>query len=305
VKVLIIRPSALGDTLMLLPAIVSLKRPISIILAARSPGLHFLKPHVALALDFEGAGWQNLFAEEPNSLDSLRIPTAGRVIAFLKDPTGQLKRNLQARFPEAFVHLFPAFPPDEEQTHVALYVGHCLRAAGLRLDPAKSMQQASERALLGHRDQPFGRGPLVLHAGSGSVAKSHPVDFWLDVIQVLQDRMPDRPVTLLLGPAEEERFALCSERLRDTPIKIRICPESDELVTLLEAAAAYVGQDSGVTHLSALLGTPTIALFRNSSVLRWHPLGPCVKVIKREKTDPALLRDLVESVTSMLGDRME
>ena len=265
-NVLIIRSGGLGDTMMVLPAIAALKDPVTIILAARSPGLQFLKAHVALDLDFDRAEWQGLFAEEPNRLNSLQIPSTDRVIAFLKDPTGQLKRNLQTRFPEAVVHLFPAFPPDEEQTHVALYVGRCLRAAGLRLDPAKSMEQAVERALLGHRDQPFGRGPLVLHPGSGSEAKNHPVDFWLEVIQVLQDRLPDHLVTLLLGPAEEPLFGLFSERLRATRVEIQICPESDGLVTLLEAAAAYVGQDSGVTHLAALLGTPTIALFRNSDV---------------------------------------
>jgi len=301
VNVLIIRSGGLGDTMMVLPAIATLKDPVAIILAARSPGLQFLKSHVALGLDFDGAEWHGLFAEEPDRLVSLQIPTAERVIAFLKDPTGQLKRNLQARFPEAVVHLFPAFPPDDEQTHVALYVGRCLQAAGLRLDPAKSMAQAAERALLGHRDQPFGQGPLVLHPGSGSEAKNHPADFWLEVIQTLRDSEPDRPVTLLLGPAEEQQSALFRGRLRDTAAKLHICPESDRLMTLLEAAAVYVGQDSGVTHLAALLGTPTIALFRNSSVHRWHPLGPCVKVIKSEKASLALVGDVVELVASMVG----
>jgi ADP-heptose:LPS heptosyltransferase len=54
----------------------------------------------------------------------------------------------------------------------------------------------------------------------------------------------------------------------------------------------YVGQDSGVTHLAAMIGAPTIALFRHSSVAQWRPLGPRVKVIEARESSP----DLVEKV---------
>jgi hypothetical protein len=305
VKVLIIRPGALGDTLMLLPAIDTLKRPISIILAARSPGLQILKSHVELGLDFEGADWHGLFAEEPNSLDSLQIPAAECVVAFLRDPEGQLRRNLQARLPRASVHLFPAFPPDDERTHVALYVARCLQAVGLDVDPTKSMARARKHALLGRRDQLSRHGPLVLHPGSGSEGKNHPVGFWLEVIEAIQSSMPGRPVTLLLGPAEERRSAFLSGKLHEEAVEVHVSPKSDRLVTLLQDAGAYVGQDSGITHLAALLGTPTLALFRSSSVHQWHPLGPCVNVIKAEEASLALVREVVELAGSMTGDRRE
>jgi len=286
---------------MLMPAIAALKDCAEITLVARSPGLQLVRPFVGHGSDFEGPGWHGLFADRPKALDPLPVPAAERVVAFLRDPGGHLRRNLQARFRDASVHLFPAFPLDDERTHVALYVARCLQTAGLNLDPAKAVARAAERALMGQRDRPSGYGPLVVHPGSGSEAKNHPTDFWLEVIQAIRSGISSRPVALLLGPAEERRFAIFSDKLRDTTVEVHINPKSDRLVALLEEAGAYVGQDSGITHLAALLGTPTIALFKSSSVHQWRPLGPCVKLIEAEEASPALVGGVLEWIASMTG----
>ena len=117
--------------------------------------------------------------------------------------------------------------------------------------------------------------------------------------------MPGRPLTLLLGPAEERRIPLFSSRLHDRDIKVEVNPESDRLVPLLEEASVYMGEDSGVTHLAAFLGTPTMALFRSSSVHQWRPLGPCVRVIQAEAASPTLVADVLEWAASMTGDAIK
>jgi ADP-heptose:LPS heptosyltransferase len=52
------------------------------------------------------------------------------------------------------------------------------------------------------------------------------------------------------------------------------------LAALLARAGAYVGNDSGVTHLAAASGAPTIALFGPTDPRVWAPLGPRVEVIR-------------------------
>ena len=52
------------------------------------------------------------------------------------------------------------------------------------------------------------------------------------------------------------------------------------LASLLRRCAAYLGNDSGVTHLAALAGVPTVALFGPSDPARWSPLGPRVTVLR-------------------------
>src|SRR5207237_7479770 len=41
-----------------------------------------------------------------------------------------------------------------------------------------------------------------------------------------------------------------------------------------------LGNDSCITHLAAMLGVPTLALFGPTDPLTWRPLGPFVRVIQ-------------------------
>lgn len=51
-------------------------------------------------------------------------------------------------------------------------------------------------------------------------------------------------------------------------------PPTEALAGVLAKARAYLGGDSGVSHLAALCGTPTLALFGPvSGPERWAPMG--------------------------------
>ena len=47
---------------------------------------------------------------------------------------------------------------------------------------------------------------------------------------------------------------------------------------------AFVGCDTGPTHLAAQLGVPTIALFGPTDPAVWAPVGPRVRVIAPERS---------------------
>ena len=48
----------------------------------------------------------------------------------------------------------------------------------------------------------------------------------------------------------------------------------------LRQCQRYLGNDSGITHLAAMLGIPTVAIFGPSDPLIWRPVGPDVEVIE-------------------------
>src|SRR4029453_7883602 len=48
---------------------------------------------------------------------------------------------------------------------------------------------------------------------------------------------------------------------------------------LLAHAGIYVGNDSGVTHLAAAFGAPTVALFGPSDAAIYSPVGDRVRVV--------------------------
>jgi ADP-heptose:LPS heptosyltransferase len=53
-----------------------------------------------------------------------------------------------------------------------------------------------------------------------------------------------------------------------------------ELIVLLRSSSLFLGNDSGPMHLSALIGTPTIALFGPADENRWAPLGKRFVVLR-------------------------
>jgi len=291
VKTLIIRPAALGDTLMLVPALVQMSAFTGVVLVCRSPSLEILKPYVEQSVDYEGSGWHRLFSDQYDGHLLLTPPRVDRAVAFLNDPDGAVEKNLKLWLPSASIHLFPAFPPEGTEIHVAWYLAECLKRAGLPADPEKALEAARDRPLLKQEPTLARQQSIVFHPGSGGQAKNHSPDFWAELI----DESSKDPFlrgydfVVLLGPAEEPLYPFFTETLPHKNTEILFSPESEDLMSLLGKASLYVGHDSGITHLSAMLGTPTIALFKNSSISQWSPLGPAARVIQSEETSPNLI----------------
>lgn len=284
---------------MLAPALHEMRESAQTFLVGRAPGIHYLSALTRRCLDFEAAGWHGLFTETP---DIPPLPDADLAVAFLNDPDERVKKNLSALFPGTEVHLYQGLPPPDEETHVALYLARCLQRAGCPLDPERSLEEALSRPLLGRGALPGRKGMVVLHPGSGGRDKNHPPEFWVKVIASLANGCPfsGMEICVLLGPAEEGMRSLFQGILKGGKGQILFFPERAFLVTLLSQAGLYVGHDSGITHLAAMLGTPTLALFRTSSVTRWRPLGPRVKVIRNPGGDTTLVSDILQEAGSLL-----
>lgn len=276
-RTLIIRPSALGDTLLLAPALYQIADTVELTLLGRRPGIDFLQPFLMDCLDFENHGWHGLFIENPQCSDVL-IPDVDKVVAFLSDPDGSAKKGLRKCLNRIPVFLFPPFPPLKEKTHVASYLASCLKKSGFSINPEYSIEHAKAMPLL-KQNGPFqSDGTVIFHPGSGSNTKNYPIEFWIDLIRDPSFNIYHKRI-LLLGPAEEEWRQIFARELSGSDVVIICVPCKDILVSLLKGASLYLGHDSGITHLSAMLGTHTIALFKASDPLRWAPLGPYVTVI--------------------------
>ena len=303
-KLLIIRPSALGDTLMLMPAIAQLRGSTEIVLVARAPGVDILSPYVNRVIDYEGSGWHRLFLEDLGVDHAFSLPEADCAVAFLSDPDGIVKKNLKTTLPKTSLHFFPAFPPEEANLHAAFYLAQCLRQAGMPVDPDKCLMEADQRALLKGGGQAIQKKRIVLHPGSGGKGKNHPPEFWLQLIGKLTSHFPSPSFSksiILLGPAEEQLLPFFTRQAGGERAEILFAPELEQLQSILSQAPLYVGHDSGITHLAAMLGTPTIALFRMSTVHQWRPLGPAVKVIQCEETSPGLIVKTLEEMRLLVS----
>ena len=305
-KLMIIRPSALGDTLMLMPSIAQLRGSTEIILVGRSPGINLISPYVNRVIDYEGSGWHRLFLENPGADPPLSLPQADCTVAFLSDPEGNVNRNLKTTLPKTSLYFFPAFPPEEANLHAAFYLAQCLKQAGMPVDPDKCLEEADQRALLKSGGQAIHKEGPVFHPGSGGKGKNHPPEFWIQLIRKFHTRFPSpsfsKPI-VLLGPAEEQLLPSFVREVGGGHAEILFNPELEKLQSILGQAPFYVGHDSGITHLAAMLGTPTVALFRMRTVHQWRPLGPAVKVIQSEESSPGLMVKILEEMMPMASHR--
>ncbi len=290
--ILIIRPSALGDTLLLAPALYQLGHEKELTLVGRRPGIDFLEPLTARCLDYEKGGWHTLFSQKPLCRDLPDVDIE-RAVCFLTDPDGDVLKGLRACFHGIPVHCFPPFPSSQDTIHVALYLALCLNASGLPVNPERAVEEATRTALLGGNNQERSAPMAVFHPGSGGERKNYPLEFWFELVRDTSLAIFHKKI-VLLGPAEQGLYEQSEKEWRDINTEIIVCPRNEELRSLLTTASLYIGHDSGITHLSALLGTPTIALFRNSPCEQWAPLGPEVTVIAHDGDYQAIAKRIGE-----------
>jgi len=103
----------------------------------------------------------------------------------------------------------------------------------------------------------------VIHPFSGSPRKNWPLEKFRALASKLERIMP---VRWCAGP-------------EDPPLSgaVRI-DDLYELACWLARASLYIGNDSGITHLAAAVGTPALALFGSTDPEVWGPRGPNVRI---------------------------
>lgn len=122
------------------------------------------------------------------------------------------------------------------------------------------------------RDQ----SPVLVHPGSGSVHKClEPRKVALLIDQLWRGGMCP---LVLEGPADQDAVAHALQFVSQPPHVLRDLDLS-QLAGVLAQVTFYIGHDSGVTHLSALLGVRTIALFGPTDHHRWAPHGSHVTIL--------------------------
>jgi ADP-heptose:LPS heptosyltransferase len=106
-------------------------------------------------------------------------------------------------------------------------------------------------------------GFAVIHPFSGSPRKNWPLERYQQLARSLAERLP---VRWCAGPTE-----LLAEAVHIDDLY--------ELACWLAGARLYIGNDSGITHLAAAVGTPVVALFGPSDPAIWAPRGPRVHIV--------------------------
>lgn len=120
---------------------------------------------------------------------------------------------------------------------------------------------------------------IAVHPGSGGTSKNWPIPSWKSL---LTRWTAESDVELLLvgGEAENEALAELRPSLPERGVTVLHGLPLDRLATVLAGCAAFVGHDSGISHLAAAVGTPTFVLWGPTLEHIWKPGGPLVRILR-------------------------
>ncbi|GKS66096.1 hypothetical protein YTPLAS72_34000 [Nitrospira sp.] len=121
------------------------------------------------------------------------------------------------------------------------------------------------------------RSLVLIHPGSGSIHKCLGAEKWAYVIQQLQYR--EMSPVVLEGPADHDAVERMLSLLSMQPPVLRDLSLS-LVVGVLAQTDLYVGNDSGVTHLAAIMGVRTVVVFGPTDPDRWAPSGRHVTILR-------------------------
>lgn len=284
-RVLVIRPGGLGDLLLTLPALAHLAERLraEIEIAGDPERLALLEgsPYCTAALSLESLGLYALFTADPPPELLARLRAYDAVVSWFGagDPT--YRAHLEALAVPVVVAR--STPPPGVRLPVSRYLLNTLspllpppgEVPPVRLPVTGEERREAERWCRAHGVDP-GR-LILLHPGAGGSAKRWPAERFGALIGPLREAKLS--AVIVAGPADgkavrELHAAATGERLVVAP-DLALRP----FAALSAIARGFIGNDSGLTHLAAVVGTPTLALFGPTDPAIWSPLGPAARVL--------------------------
>ncbi|MEM0983827.1 MAG: glycosyltransferase family 9 protein [Planctomycetota bacterium] len=306
-RILIIRPSALGDVCRSVPVLVSLKKRFP---AARidwmvqdafipaiehHPDLHraIPFPRSKLAKDllrFKPGSLLAFIGELRRGRYDLVIDAQGLFRSgFFSVSTGARKRIGDRSGREAGWLFATRTVRTDPRSHTVDRMLELVRAAGA--EPVRDLrlytnnrQRVEAEAQLGPR---FAR-PIVIAPTSRWAAKRWPASRFVELTRALLARTP-HPIVIVGGPGEREQCEPLLELARHEPRVLDLVGETSVggLLAVIERARLVIANDSAALHMAVGFDRPIVAIFGPTEIDEVGPYSRAADVIQR--ADPGCM----------------
>ena len=114
---------------------------------------------------------------------------------------------------------------------------------------------------------------LAVAPGANWPPKTWPAARFAELIAQVSDRFDG--VVLLGGPDDRERCEAIGLTLTLPSVDLAGRTDLLQAAAVLGRCRAFVGNDSGLGHMAAAVGLPTVTVFGPGRPERYHPWGPC------------------------------
>ena len=290
-SLLIVHQGAIGDFILSLPPLEAIHRFYSkarFVFLGHPSILEIIhsRPYFGAVLDCSESRWAPLY----NSKEKLdkgafnSLPPVDTIFAFCRSSSQRLADNLASLYGKPS-HRIEPFPPSGLGLHVSEYQCRQLEEIGISALPfpaaviAPSQEDLLEALRFVKENVARENKLILLHPGSGGRKKLWVASGWLYLIRRMSTH-DNLQIALLQGPADSQIVQqLYSQVGSNSLLPVNNWPLG-KLAALIKESALYLGNDSGITHLAAACGIPTIALFGPTDAQIWGPQGPKVSIVR-------------------------
>jgi ADP-heptose:LPS heptosyltransferase len=283
-KLLIIHQGAIGDIVSIFPAIIRLKEKFCRIDAICKKSIGELAFSLKLIDKFypvEAAFFSSVFSgkADPRTVDIFR--SHDEIILF---SYSQELESIVSGMVNRKIYRIPPRPDASLEIHILNHVLDRLAENGLIRDTNWDAAWPENDYFTRLPEQkeathPCDRLKILIHPGSGSARKNWESSNFIKIFKKIKSLGMNPEI--ILGPAEHN---LSEIFVRSLPAgsKIHMLLDLGDLVTILSLSGGFIGNDSGISHLAAFTGIPTVVIFGPSSPKRWKPFGRSVEVLRSE-----------------------
>jgi ADP-heptose:LPS heptosyltransferase len=296
---LVIFPGALGDLICLLPTIHALSRryPTSKFeLMARAELARFAlrRTPIVAGHSIDRREIALLFSERGGESSEARkfFSRFDRIECFFATDNEHFRSSLRLAA-RSEVSFYPFRPPG--MGHVAesylRAIGASVpqpMAATIELVPEDLCDARQRLSRLGLEPGDF----VLVLPGSGSLRKNWPGENFALLAEQIQSV---HHALVVLGPAENHLARL----FRGRPFSVVGDTELGELAGIARLARAFIGNDSGASHLAAAAGARGLVIFGPTDPDRWRPLGN-IKIIRKDPLDSLLPDEVWPAVAELI-----
>jgi hypothetical protein len=274
-SLLIVHPGALGDLVCTFPVIRALRRrfhPVSILCQGHLGKLAAAEKLADAWFPIEAAWTASLFSGEANRQAARLLAAYSHSLVF---SGSEVLASSVMHIAGARVCRVPPRPPPGRRTPIAEHTLGCIRECGWLPEGPDAVLPATP---LPGPPAASGGGSAVktvlIHPGAGSRRKRWPLSGFLELAAQLSDRQLQPE--FVIGPVERDLLP----ELERHGVTLHLERGVLDLPVLLRSAAAYIGNDSGISHLAAWVGLPCVVIFGPSDPLRWRPWGGRVEIVR-------------------------
>ena len=280
-KILVIRGGAIGDFILTLPVLSALRQqfPNAKLEVLGYPRIAQLAVAGRLAdavRSIEARPLAGFFARGATLDPELQeyFASFAIIISYLYDPDGVFETNVRRSCKGQFI-AGPHRPDESKNEHAtAVFLEPLKRLAIFDADPVPRLALSESRTPSSPRS-----GRIAIHPGSGSEKKNWPVEKWVELARKL---LAENDVSLLVlgGEADGGRIDALKAGLLPDRLEIAFNVPLPILARRLSECSLFIGHDSGITHLAAAAGVPTLALWAETSDIIWKPPGNQVTLVR-------------------------